>query len=44
MNKSDGDNVPDEEKATVGIKYNQPKDITENDIRKEQGVEPRGRY
>jgi hypothetical protein len=44
MNKSDEDNVRDEEKATVGIKYNKPNDITENNIRKEQGVEPRGKY
>lgn len=43
--KASDKETPQEEQATVGIKYNQPKkDITENDIRKEQGVEPRGRY
>ena len=44
LSKSDNDDVYDEEKATVGLKYNTPKDITENDLRKEQGVNPRGDY
>jgi hypothetical protein len=36
--------IQHEEKATIGLKYNTPKDITENDLRKEQGVNPRGDY
>ena len=44
LTKSAGDNIYDEEKATVGIQYNRPNDITENDLRSEQNVEPRGEY
>lgn len=37
-------NVPKEELATVGLKHNTPKDITENDLRDEQGQDDRGAY
>ncbi|MCE2504178.1 MAG: hypothetical protein J4G05_09010 [Chlorobi bacterium] len=36
--------VPKEELATVGLKYNKKDDVTENDIRKEQGQNKRGAY
>ena len=36
--------VRKEEAATVGIKYHSAKDITENQIREEQGVSKRGAY
>ena len=36
--------VRKEEAATVGIKYHSAKDITENQIREEQGVNKRGAY
>jgi hypothetical protein len=36
--------VPREEMATIGTKHNKKDDITENDLRKEQGVEERGAY
>ncbi|MBQ6286590.1 MAG: hypothetical protein IJK73_02910 [Bacteroidales bacterium] len=36
--------VRKEEAATVGIKYHTNKDITENQIRKEQGLNQRGAY
>lgn len=36
--------VPQEELATVGLKHNTKKDITENQIRKEQGQNKRGAY
>ncbi len=36
--------VPKEELATVGLKHNTKKDITENQIRKEQGQNKRGAY
>ena len=37
-------NVPKEELATVGLKYNKRGDITENMIRKEHGLPLRGAY
>jgi hypothetical protein len=43
-NDRDKNFVKDEEPRTVGVKYTQRGDITENDLRKEQGVEPRARY
>ncbi len=36
--------VRKEEAATSGVKYHTKKDITENDIRKEQGQNKRGAY
>ena len=33
-----------EEAATIGLNYNEPNDITENDIRKEHGLPLRGAY
>jgi len=36
--------VRKEEAATVGLKFVKKNDITENDIRKEQGQDPRGAY
>ena len=36
--------APKEELATTGVAYTKPKDITENDLRKEQGKEQRATY
>jgi hypothetical protein len=38
------DPVRKEEAATVGVGYNKKKDITENDLRKEQGLKKRTKY
>jgi len=35
---------PQEELGTAGLKYNRPGDITENQLRREQHVRPRGAY
>ena len=39
-----GTAVSKEEAATVGLKHVKKNDITENDIRKDQGLNPRGAY
>lgn len=38
------ENIRMEESATIGLDYNEIGDITENDIRKEQGLPLRGGY
>jgi hypothetical protein len=38
------DMVPQEERATVGVKHNTLKDITENDLRSEQNINLREQY
>jgi hypothetical protein len=42
--KTATEHVPREELATVGLKYNNPSDITENDIRAEHNLSLRGAY
>ena len=39
-----GTAVSKEEAATVGLNHVKKNDITENDIRKDQGLNPRGAY